>query len=1242
MSKKKASLNCENIDEDELPVVVDALIDKKTLIPHQIENFNNFIEQGLPQIVCDLFKIELSVQNNRETTPEDRRITSYSVSGTFTSPKLLKPTTLVQETGRMDRIMPQEARENKKNYSGPLYIGIELEITAFMNNNEPPEKRSVSIKDFHIANIPIMVGSTLCHTANMPKAVKAKIGEDPNDPGGHFIINGQEWILDSQESRIFNSPHIFRNVGHEKEITRLEFISKPGDGYENSSEHIIRYVTDGNIYITLTSIDYFKLDVPFYIIFRLMGMISDQEIFDNIIYRSGNTMGNDVIADHMFEILETAMTAHDRIFAKASKIVDQARLIEEYVEATAVFHKTYSGEPIVLDAKTKAYMCNQITTILDKWMLPHIGVDADSRHKKLRYLGHMIHKMLLVEMQVDNSTDRDNIKNRRVNGAGRSFARAFKRDFNMSIVMLIKKRLQQDLKHVSFSNINLEQVIKNSVDAPALEKALIQTIVTGDKEITVRGKAVPNRVSSEMLHRKNQLNVISGMRTVRSANSSSSKQDQRADEMRRAHSSFTGYFCPLQSADTGSQVGMIRSFSLDSYLSEPSSSELLKKKLLTDEQIIPLEKILPTRIYELNLTKILVNGDWIGCTTEVEIIYYRYREYRRCVKFIDFETIPEVTKEPIIDANVTIQWDTNSNELSFWVDAGRMMRPLLIVRNNGELDPYGRKYFGTAHDPYKIPNESGFIQDVMITREMVDGLMSKTVTIDQLYKAGMIDYISSDESEGLLIAPGLKALRDAKNDPYRPYTHCEIPACIMGLAVLTSPFAHNNQPPRLTFQTNQTKQTCGWFSLAWPYRMDKHSFLQYYAEMPLIKTIANKYLYPNGVNSLSAIASYGGYNQEDSLFYNQFASDRGFVKGIAYGFVQAELEKNEHFGNPDLVQTIDIKSHANYNKIVKGVPARGTRITNRDVIIGRYIDNSKPTSRHLYKDTSVIYPHTEPARVERVISSRDQERTHFIKVKYSSVRALNVGSKFSSRAGQKGVTGAGMNQADILFSSSGISPDLTMNPHAIPSRMTVGHIIEGVASKASLIKGVIGDGTIFRTTDPEEICDVLEEAGIDRYCNKRMFDGRSGEWIDVPINTSMVYYQRLQKFGDEEVYSISTGPTCILTRQPLEGKSKKGGLRIGEMEKDVIISHGAGHFLMEKFRDDSDGFDIYVCRTCKTMPVVNETIGLVICKTCREAHTTPQVHKVRSTWASKLFLQELESMGVGVLLDIEPYAYEKF
>lgn len=1019
---KERVFNCDEVNPDDLPVILDAEIDKRTLVGHHLESFNSFTSQGISQIITQLFKVEHAMKNERDKTPEDQEIESISFVVRFTDVQIARPTMANYYSGIAEELLPNRARLNKLNYSSNLSVDAKITATAYLRDGSEPRVRTDEIKGYRIASIPAMVGSRICHTYDMTRAIKKAVGEDPNDLGGYFILKGTEWSIDMIESRTFNSPHIFRNVGHEKEITRLEFISKPGDAFENSSQLIMKYVQNGNIYMIFDSIKYFSMDIPFYIIFRLMGMTTDQEICDNIIYGYGSPDETDIVTDHMFQILEYALRAPDATFGAARNMCDQGHLLEFFARQTAMFTNFGNAE---LDDRTIKYMSASIVSLMDKWVLPHIGSTPDMRHTKLRYLGYLIHKMLLVEMQVVESTDRDSLKNKRIHAAGYSYAKSFKRDFNLAIVQPVKKRFRRDFKNIPFSQIQLIQAFTSAIDAPALEKAIIQAIVTGDKEITIRQRQVANRIASEMINRKNQLNFIATLRVIRVPTTSASKQDERADLMRRVHPSYNRSICLIQSADTGTPVGLVKQMALGSSISGASSSELLKMKLLTDPDIIQLRRIFPNQIHNMNLTRIIVNGDWIGCTSNAPLIWYRYRELRRGIKFIDFNTpvsayaasavnsadAAALAAKAEIDPFTTIHWDTDGNEIQFWVDPGRQLFPILVVRNNGELDPYGRSLFGSSYDPFKGTN---FQQDIMLSQSDISKLLRKEITIDDLHERGIIDYLSPEEMLNAYICPDLHTLRKRSRDHMFQYTHCEIPQGLFGIPALTCPDAQHNQLPRITFQTNQTKQTCGLYALNWPYRVDKHAFLQYYCEIPIIKTLANKYVYPNGVNASVAVMSYSGFNQEDSLLENVAAAQRGFVKGISFGFVQGELDKDEHFGNPDTVHTIDIKNHANYSKLVNGFPKRGTKITNNDVIIGRYIELQKPTDRRLYKDTSIVYPNREPAVIEGVVRARDQDGVDVARVRYSAVRELGIGDKFCLTPDHEVLTNIGWVPVNLL------------------------------------------------------------------------------------------------------------------------------------------------------------------------------------------------------------------------------------
>lgn len=1118
---------------EDLTVVMDSELETNGIVSHHLSSFSEFCSAGINQIVTKLFKVEKTIVNERTNTPEDNEIETIHYVVKFNRVEIEKPTTMFYRSGKVNLLMPGLARRHNLNYSAPIKVDATITAKAFLKNSSEPRVRVEEVKDFRIASMPIMVRSRLCNTYEMSAEALKACEEDPRDPGGYFILKGQEWVVSMLETRLYNRPHIFRNVGHEKERTRLEFLSIPGDAYENSSELIMRYLETGHIFLRFTSNPYLKvLEIPFQILFRLYGMTSDKEIIDNIVYGYSEPGKHDALSDHMLQILKQAFQTTDPIFGEAKYITDQAKLLKYFAKQTSIM---YAGGILSPDTKvdenTLAYLNTNILRLLDKNFLPHIGMSQDSRHKKLRYLGHLIHKMFLVEHEVVESTDRDSFKNKRVNAAGRGYAKAFKTQFNLAIVQQVSKKLRKAFKNMPFSQVPLAQSFKNSIYGPDLERALIQTIVTGTKELTLKNKQISNRLASEMLHRKNQLNVVSTLRTIRTPSTSSSKQDARADEMRRVQPSYSGFICPIQSADTGEQVGMVKQLAFSTSISPSGIGHVMKSILLSDQYIIQLSRVFPNDIHEGSLTKVFVNGDWIGCTANSPKLIQKYRELRRGWD-ITVSNTPK-RSETIINSRATIYWNTDSNEIEFWVDAGRLVRPVMVVRNNADMDPVGQYLIGSK---YNSKTDENFVQDICVSREDVDALRLKKINIQMLHERGIIDYISPEEMENCYIAGDLKELHENRHNSLRRFTHCEIPVSVLGLPALTSPFTNHNAAVRTTFQTSQVKQTCGWYALNWPYRVDKHAFLQYYCEMPLIKTIANKYIYPNGSNPIVAIACYGGHNQEDSLYLMKAASERGQYKGVAFNFIKAELESHEKFGNPDEAHTMELKKHADYSKIEDGFVKPGTILKHGDIVIGKYFQLPKPSDQYFYRDTSVVFSQDEPAMVETVIRARNEEDNEFCKTKVSSVRPVGIGDKFSSRSGQKGMTGLTVSQADMMFTESGIVPTLIMNPHGLPSRMTVNQLMEGQAAKVAAHLGTHFDGTAFTRTDIDAMGDKLVELGYDRHGTERMYNGMTGEWFDVEIFITPCYYQRLQKFAVDEVYSISTGPTCAITHQPLEGR----------------------------------------------------------------------------------------------------------
>jgi DNA-directed RNA polymerase beta subunit len=1182
---------------------------KKGLIEHHIESMNKFNESGIKQIMINGFNIQVELNNERNQTDEDKQIIKYLMKANITDVRLTSPVTINYDTQKPQILYPNEAHIKDLTYSSPMYIDADVICTAYKKDGSEDIKTE-KIKNYRLGSIPIMVGTKLCNTYNKSRDTLLNLNEDPTDLGGYFIVKSNEWIVDSLESMTFNSSREFKNVGHKNELCRSDIISKPGDNFENSSILFTKLLTNNNIVFEVTNNKFRDISIPFYVLFRAFGITSDKEIIEHITYSLDE---KDPIVKDMLNILEKAFLSKYTPIADAYKITNQIEILELIGKHINEFYLSNLTTANKNNDNTRKYNINNVLQILDKDILPHVGLTSDDRYKKVRYLGYLIHRLLLVHLDVLPSTDRDSYINKRINTAGMSYAKAFKQNFNFAIVQQLRRQFTKDLKSTSFSNLNLKHSFETAIYGHEFERALIQAIVTGDKTININRKAVHNRLSSQQLHRKNQINVISALRNINTANTSSAKQSSRANEMRRFHSSMIGYVCCVQSADTGEKVGMQKQMAISAKICLGSSSEILKDIVLEDKDLIKLDyKLTNLEIYTKKLTKIFVNGDWLGC----------------CINYLDFMTkYKNKRRNNEIHYLTTIAFDVQSNELYFWVDIGRIVRPLIIVYNN--QDEY-----------YKSNKKIEFKQFIKLTKDHIIKLNAGIINYEDLLNEKIIEFVSPEEQQNCLIAKDIETLNVSLNDSLLRYTHLDIPQSIIGIPGLTSPFSNHNQAARVVFQTNQVKQTCGIPCLNFPYKSYKEMHLQVYNQKPLIKTIANKYYAPIGMNSIVAVMIYGGYNQEDSLIINQGAIDRGLFTTHHFTFEKTELEKNEEFTNPDPSVTADIKAYSNYDKLINGVVPVGTYIENGDVIIGKIgkLNKSEQYDNFKYYDKSIVYKYDEPAYVWEVIKGRNEEDNLFCKIVFRSVRKVAIGDKFSSRSGQKGVCGIYYRDSDMPFTKDGIKPDIIFNPHSLPTRMTMGVLFEGMAAKISAVEGTIKDGTIFKKIDIDDIADDLQKLGYNRNGTERLYNGITGKYIDVEIFIGPIYYQRLQKFTIDTVYSHRTCPTDAITHQPLDGKSARGGLRLGEMEKDCMAISSV-KFLQEKFIDHSDKYYIYVCKNCNKKAVVNEKYNIYKCSYCGD---NSDIVKIKTTWSCKQFFDEIESCNIGVKMYPKDNTYQKF
>lgn len=1204
---KRSDLNNEKINENDLFLIVDSFIDIKGLISHHIESANKFYSSGIEEIILRGFEIERTINNERDSNDEDNKIERIHCKIIPTKVNMNTPSILYDNTGKEMILFPNTAMEKERTYSSSLCISCDVVATAFLKNGMTIERKD-TIHNHRICKVPIIKGSILCNTYNQSKEVLINMKEDPVDPGGYFIVKGGEWGLDCVENMIYNQPKIYKNVGYGNSLIRCEFISKPGDAYQNSDQIIIRYMDNNTLTVEIRRDKLAEVQIPFYMVFRALGWSNDKEMMDWIIY------------DH-----------ESKENAKLKSIIKDA-IQAKYDKKNNYYHTEYDTFKVLknivnmipeelikyyeLAKKEENYhnAVNEVLRIIDTHFLPHIGLTANSRHEKLKYLGLLIRKTILVHLDVIPQTDRDSYRNKRITAAGDNYAKTFKTFYNQTVVMPIKRKIFKDFTSAPFNTVNLANLVKSSIYANEFEKAIVQTITVGNKaNIKIKKRQTVNRLSAQMLHRKNMLNVYAMMRQISSTSTEQAKQSERASQMRRVHASAQGFRCPSHSSTEGENVGVNGQMTIGTSIAPASSSEVLKNILISDQMLISDNTLLPIVIARSNLSRVYVNGYLIGyCRNALEFAD-KYRQMRRNLE---------------INHYTTIMWDNVENEVRFFVDMGRLTRPLMIVYNT-------MRDVNILGIDEKKENTDDFQQGIAITQSDIKALYEKTKTIDDLVRERKVEFISPEEQENCLICPSLKHLINNKNNILLEYTHCDIPQAIMGITALTSPFANHNQAPRLTYQTSQVKQTGGHYAVNWPFRYDKECFLHYINEQPVVKTMTNKLIFPNGFNVTVAIMTYTGYNQEDSVIMNKGPRDRGTFAGSKFTFYKAEFEQKEELGNPDASKTDGLKS-ANYEKLVNGLVRRGDRIKEGDVIIGRYMINPKSKdSNFIYVDRSIVYKEAEDAIVQSVVYERNEDGNRFAKVAVRKIRDAHVGDKLSSRSGQKGILSLLMRESDMPFTESGMRPVLLFNPHGIPSRMTVAQLIESMLGNLCALKGTHVDGTMFKEVDIESIAEQLEQVGLHRYGYEKLYSGITGEPIDVDIFMGPVFYQKLAKFVLDANSSVGSALTDAITNQPLDGISSGGSLRIGEMERDVIVSHGSSKFMHEKYFRHSDGYVDYVCR-CGKPAIVNHKQEIYKCKYCGD---NADIVAYPSSWTSKLFIQEMESTNVGIRRMPEPYTY---
>jgi len=458
---------------------------------------------------------------------------------------------------------------------------------------------------------------------------------------------------------------------------------------------------------------------------------------------------------------------------------------------------------------------------------------------------------------------------------------------------------------------------------------------------------------------------------------------------------------------------------------------------------------------------------------------------------------------------------------------------------------------------------------------------------------------------------------------------------LIGHMAGTIPLSDHNQSPRNTYQSAMGKQSMCVYATNFAKRLDKNAYVLCSISRPLVETrsmnILKMHEMPFGMNAVVAIACYGGYNQEDSIIMNRTAVNRGLFRGLYYTLYKDEEHRNvtsgreEKFMRPQKHSTRKFKTTSYAAIHESGIPILNSTLKENDVVIGKVVNLRHDTAGYAFRDASTTHKNGEDCRVDGVWQDKNSDGYPFVKVRVVSERVPQIGDKFSSRHGQKGTVGMLLNEEDMPFTGAGLRPDLIMNPHAVPSRMTIAQLMENIFGKICVRKGTLGDGTPYDHMKVEDLRAHMVEMGMHPYGNEILYNGQTGEMMQAEIFMGPTFYQRLKHMVIDKQHSRARGPIVSLTRQPCEGRARDGGLRVGEMERDCMISHGASVFTKERLMDVSDPFLTGICKTCGTLAVVNPAEGIYSCGSC--GNKTDFVQKT-IPYAMKLWMQELEAMHI--------------
>ena len=1114
--------------------VIDKLFksNQNYLVKHHLDSYNNFFKNDLVKIIKENNPIKLIKNQDPKTKKFKNRCELYL--GGKSGDRIYYGKPIIVENDENKIMYPNIARLRNMTYSFSIHYDLEVFV-----ENDGVEKTFV-LEKILLGRFPIMLQSDLCILNKLNKELRFNLGECRNDYGGYFIIDGKEKSIIPQETFANNTMYI-RDKVNDKYSHSCEIRSVSEDTSKPVRVFSIRVVSptetqkNSNIVAIIPNV---RKPIPIFILMRAMGVISDKDIIKYILLNLDNNKYIDFLRNSVYDA--------GKIFTQEAAL----RYIGSFTKGKGISH-SYE--------------------IITDYVLPHIG--EMNFKQKAYYLGYMTNRLLRVYFKDEKPTDRDNFLYKRIENTGELLYQLFREYYTIQKKHIFTKIDKEYFYNESLYKGNMEELIQKNYVEFFKEKILQDGVKKafkgnwGSQEHTKRPGVVQDL---------NRLSYNSHLAQLRKLNL---PLDASAKVIgpRLLHTTQWGIVDPVDTPD-GGNIGLHKNMAIGAHITTKSLPSIyipLLKKL----NLMFLEELTPTMVNQL--TKVFLNGSWIGCTDDPEKMKKELLIRRR---------------NSLIPIYTSVRWDISMNEIIILSDGGRLCRPIYYIKDKmpsyvREIDDFENTTWNQLTrglNKPKIP----FDDNTIFTPNELYG--NNTLEFLQ-QNSCMIEFLDTQETESAYIAMNT-------NELTTEHTHIEIhPSLALGIMGNQIVFPENNQLPRDLFSCGQSKQAVSVYHSNFKNRIDKSGLVLNYGQIPLVKSRYMKYInneeHPYGENAIVAIMSFSGYNVEDSVLINKASVDRGFFRTTYYNMYESYEESskisgneiNSNFMNVNTENVIGKRPGYDYSYInEQGLIKEETVLNDKIMVIGKSMTNIEDPGTFI--DMSTKTKKGQLGIVDKSFITEGEEGTRIAKVRIREERVPAIGDKVCSRCGQKGTIGLVIPEENMPYTKDGLKPDIIINPHALPSRMTIGQLIETLVGKAGCLYGYHSECTAFTNKGPktEYYGDMLIREGFHSSGNEVLYNGMTGEQLESEIFIGPTYYMRLKHMVKDKINYRSQGPKAYLTRQPVQGRANDGGLRIGEMERDCVAGHGASHFLKESMLNRGDDYYLAVCNQSGSIAIYNE------------------------------------------------------